>query len=254
MDINLFDETVLKSIPALVTLAGMLASILVAGYKLFFRVKTTTEIDRLFLDKETIERINFGNFVIAFLSLICLYVTMALYFYYLCYDHLLHEHKELGKQILSWSTLIFLISIICLSIIFMLLRILKKLKWTTNIMKYLLFMSMLSGLFVYVFLFSELVFHTYNLENLIIGIVITVVPCFYYTLVMFKVNNRPTSHYSFVVINEEDIKKEKKLIHGYAIDEKRTICFINDQPHDSLFYICDFSAGVYIKYKKNQTN
>ncbi|MCU4991162.1 hypothetical protein OCF10_19805 [Bacillus cereus] len=43
MDINLFDETVLKSITALVTLAGMLASILAAGYKLFFRVKTTTE-------------------------------------------------------------------------------------------------------------------------------------------------------------------------------------------------------------------
>lgn len=57
--------------------------------------------------------------------------------------------------------------------------------------------------------------------------------------------------YRIKPISEDKLKIEK-LIHGHIIDEKRTICFPKDSTDKDIFYLCDFSAEIYLKYEKEK--
>ncbi|PFU45979.1 hypothetical protein COK86_04330 [Bacillus cereus] len=50
-----------------------------------------------------------------------------------------------------------------------------------------------------------------------------------------------------------DIKGEvelQNLVHGRALDEKRILCFVDGKDPKELFYVCDFSAEVFMRYTK----
>lgn len=38
------------------------------------------------------------------------------------------------------------------------------------------------------------------------------------------------------------------------IDEKRTVCFPKASTDKDIFYLCDFSAKIYLKYEKEKEN
>ncbi|KXH88323.1 hypothetical protein AU379_01985 [Bacillus sp. JH7] len=54
--------------------------------------------------------------------------------------------------------------------------------------------------------------------------------------------NKKPSQYIITIVAEE---KLETLIHGYTIDEKRTVCFVEGIKSDEVFYVCDFSSKFF---------
>ncbi|HFT2185057.1 hypothetical protein M3644_06155 [Bacillus cereus] len=59
--------------------------------------------------------------------------------------------------------------------------------------------------------------------------------------------NKKPSQYIITIVAEE---KLETLIHGYTIDEKRTVCFVEGIKSDEVFYVCDFSSKFFLKHTK----
>ncbi|PFC83545.1 hypothetical protein CN276_09310, partial [Bacillus cereus] len=74
-----------------------------------------------------------------------------------------------------------------------------------------------------------------------------VILMYFYTVTLTKITKEFPTSYLINLVNE-DIFRSEKIIHGYMLDEKRTVCFLEKQSQEEVFYVCDFSAKVYQKY------
>ncbi len=54
------------------------------------------------------------------------------------------------------------------------------------------------------------------------------------------------------IISKEEIEK-LQLIHNFIIDDKRSVFHERYKEEDEIFYVCDFSSKVYLKYSKMKT-
>ncbi|MGZ7151192.1 hypothetical protein [Bacillus sp. BC08] len=239
------NDNFLKAIPGLVAIIGLLIS----GYKQFFKVRTITEIDKLFLDKETKERLKFGKYIFNVIFLFFIYIITTIYFNFFWYEYLTSD-QTLLLTVLQNSIKVFGVSFIIVSLLFSIHNRLKKSIWAMFIFTLSIFISLISSYFIFGYILSVLFFKNDNLYSLYAAILLLLALCFFYAHIASKMQKENHVPYSFRIISEVELKEIKNLIHGYTIDEKRTICFINDILNKETFYVCDFSSKVYIEYSK----
>ncbi|MFB5090634.1 hypothetical protein IAI44_04170 [Bacillus cereus] len=241
------NETILKSVPALVALgSGLITTLYFLGNK-FIKIKTTDQIDRLFLDKTTKENLNLWHFLIGLIYFLCLYIGFALYFNYNFHEFFDSKHPNYLSNTANWSSTLFFISSILLLLFLALANKLKKFKVFIILSALLILFNILNSIVVYCFIFHETVFRNTNFNTILLIGTFPLTLIFIYNHFINKLNNQEQPSYLISLVNENRLKTEK-LIHGYVIDEKRTICFINGKSHDEVFYVCDFASNVYLKY------
>ncbi|PET18423.1 hypothetical protein [Bacillus thuringiensis] len=240
------NDNFLKSIPAIVAVIGLL----IAGYKQFFKVKTITEIDKLFLDKETKERLKFGKYIFSVIQFFFSYVIVSLYFKFFYYEYLTSNPESFFLSFLKYSLNIFGISFLISSVLFSFQDKLKKHRWFMLIFIFSILINLLSSYPIFGYILSLLFFQSDNLYNLYVTLLLLLGLCFFYAHIFSKTQKENHVPYSFQIISEDDFKEIKNLIHGYTLDEKRTICFIENVLNKEKFYVCDFSSKVYIEYEK----
>ncbi|PEB49487.1 hypothetical protein CON34_10180 [Bacillus thuringiensis] len=240
------NDNFLKSIPAIVAIIGLL----IAGYKQVFKVKTITEIDKLFLDKETKERLKFGKYIFSVIQFFFSYIIVSLYLNFFYYDYLTSDSESFFLSFVKYSLNIFGISLLISSVLFSFQNKLKKHRWFMLIFIFFVLINLLSSYPIFGCILSLLFFQSDNLYNLYVTLLLLLGLCFFYAHIFSKILQESHVPYSFRIISETELKKIKNLIHGYTIDEKRTICFIEDILNKEKFYVCDFSSKVYIEYKQ----
>ncbi|AFU14446.1 putative membrane spanning protein [Bacillus thuringiensis MC28] len=240
------NDNFLKATPAIVAVIGLL----IAGYKQFFKVKTITEIDKLFLDKETTERLKFGKYIFSVIQFFFSYLIVTLYFNFFYYEYLTSDPESLFLSFLKYSLNVFGISFLISSVLFSFQNKLKKHTWFMLIFILSILINLLSSYPLFGYILSLLFSQSDNLYNLYVTLLLLLGLCFFYAHIFSKIQKENHVPYSFRIISEAELKKIKNLIHGYTIDDKRTICFIENILNKEKFYVCDFSSKVYIEYKQ----
>ncbi|PEA54792.1 hypothetical protein CON64_10815 [Bacillus pseudomycoides] len=250
-------ETISKIPPALITFLTTLLSLLIGallyGINQFIKVTTTDKIDTLFIDKPTQIKVKFWYYLMGTIIFYMLYVASFIFLGSNFYDYLFHENIKFKNQIAGLNGVFFL-SVLIILLVWGARETLKKNKFKIGI---IVFNILTSIIFIFLF-FSEEFSHstTSNSSNLIYYIIfMPSILGFFYVYILNKILH-PYQKYSIKILTDEEMETKAikedftKLIHGYAIDEKRTVCFIEGESQNEVFYLCDFSSKVYVKYTK----
>ncbi|MFK4292928.1 hypothetical protein [Bacillus sp. RC250] len=252
-------ETISKLPPAftaiIATLIGLSIKASIHIINQFVLVKTTKEIDKLYLNKASQVKFKFWNLISSTLSNSFYYLCAAV-----CYDAFLFDILHINKNINKWFTVgSLIISLILLFILLVLfLSSVHKIKKYSTVLRTLLFLHITSSVIVSAHLITLFILRPWRcgcgvITEMIPYIIITVLFFACIQTTMFNlVRKKKTKQYIINIVTEE---KLENLIHGYTIDEDRVMCFIENTNPDEAFYICNFSSKVYLKYtKKSEQN
>ncbi|MEH7891533.1 hypothetical protein V7662_04170, partial [Bacillus thuringiensis] len=98
--------------------------------------------------------------------------------------------------------------------------------------------------------FNQIIYMGISLNKLSIVTCLPLMLVTLYSITFSQINDqKPPIKYLISSVSEEKIKVEN-LVHGHIIDEKRTVCFPKNSKSNDIFYLCDFSAEIYLKYEK----
>ncbi|MFV8518212.1 hypothetical protein [Bacillus sp. SBS7] len=239
-------DSFLKSPQGFVGLVSGLVALTYFIATRLIQVLATDEINKLFLSKIQQVNLKIWHFLTAVLYLIILFAGSGLAFNY-SFNKVDIENPGIYKNFISWSTLIFLISIL---IVLSIPSIVKKYKKFNRVIIPLMMFNMIFGLIIYCFVFNQLTYIEVNLNNLATVVLLPLILVSFYTFIFSKVHTQKLPiRYRIKPVSADKIKIEK-LVHGHIIDEKRTICFPEHSTDKDIFYLCDFSAETYLKYEK----
>ncbi|PHD68267.1 hypothetical protein COF61_03090 [Bacillus toyonensis] len=239
-------DSFLKSPQGFVGLVSGLVALTYFIATRLIQVLATDEINKLFLSKIQQVNLKIWHFLTAVLYLIILFAGSGLAFNY-SFNKVDIENPGIYKNSISWSTLIFLISIL---IVLSIPSIVKKYKKFNRVIIPLMMFNMIFGLIIYCFVFNQLTYIEVNLNNLATVVLLPLILVSFYTFIFSKVHTQKLPiRYRIKPVSADKIKIEK-LVHGHIIDEKRTICFPEHSTDKDIFYLCDFSAETYLKYEK----
>ncbi|HHY1429759.1 TPA: hypothetical protein ACV1G0_004774 [Bacillus cereus] len=239
-------DSFLKSPQGFVGLVSGLVALTYFIATRLIQVLATDEINKLFLSKIQQVNLKIWHFLTAVLYLIILFAGSGLAFNY-SFNKVDIENPGIYKNSISWSTLIFLISIL---IVLSIPSIVKKYKKFNRVIIPLMMFNMIFGLIIYCFVFNQLTYIEVNLNNLATVVLLPLILVSFYTFIFSKVHTQKLPiRYRIKPVSADKIKIEK-LVHGHIIDEKRTICFPEHSKDKDIFYLCDFSAETYLKYEK----
>lgn len=226
-------------VSGLVTLAYFIATRLI-------QVLATDKINKLFLSKVQQVNLKVWHFLSAVLYFTALFAGSGLAFNY-SFSKVDIDNPGIYKNFMSWSFLIFLISLL---IVISSPSIVKKFKKFNRVIMPLIMFNMILGLVFYCFVFNQLTYMGVNLNYLATVVLLPLILVSLYSFIFSKINAQKSPiKYRIKPVSEDKIKIEK-LVHGHIIDEKRTICFPKGSTDKDIFYLCDFSAEIYLKYEK----
>ncbi|MCX2829441.1 hypothetical protein ORL93_27795 [Bacillus sp. DHT2] len=240
-------ETIGKFAPAFTTIiATLLIPAVLYSVNQLVIAATTKEIDKLYLNKATQVKLNFWNVVLSTLLGAFLYLFAAVFFNFGVYDNLNKTWSNSEKVWYIGGTVI--ISLILLFVLYLLfLFSLHKNKKFNIVFKVLIFLQIASSVISFSHLITNQIFRKWNYEMIpSIVLLILIFACIQTTMNNLTRNKKPSQY----IINIVDEEKLESLIHGYALDEKRTVCFVEGIKPDEVFYVCDFSSKVFVKHTK----
>ncbi|ANV70803.1 MULTISPECIES: hypothetical protein [Bacillus cereus group] len=240
-------NTILNSGPALVTLVTCIASLLYFLGNKFIKIKSLTHIDKLFLDKSTNKSLQVWQFIIAVVYALFVYNLLAHTFGSNFPNSFDYDNSNSLHKTYFWSAWLFIISLISLIVSRFLIKKFKHHNSFVRIVCILILLNLITSVIFYFFFYYEFVLKSINLSSILIINTFPVILMYFYTITLTKITKEfPTSY--LINLVSEDIFRSEKIIHGYMLDEKRTVCFLEKQSQEEVFYVCDFSAKVYQKY------
>ncbi|PHC10802.1 hypothetical protein COE99_05205 [Bacillus toyonensis] len=243
-------DSFLKSPPGFVALISGFVTLTYFIATRLIQVLVTDEINKLFLSKVQQVNLKIWNFLTAVIYFTILFAGSGLAFNY-SFNKVDFAESGFFHNLLVWSFILFFISLL---IVLLSPSIVKKFKKFTRIIILLIMFNMILGLVIYCFVFNQITYIEVNLNNLSIVVLLPLVLVSLYSFIFSKINAQKLPiKYRIKPVSEDKIKIEK-LIHGHIIDEKRTICFPKDSTDKDIFYLCDFSAEIYLKYEKEKEN
>ncbi|PFY46360.1 hypothetical protein COL50_06075 [Bacillus toyonensis] len=241
-------DSFLKSPPGFVALISGFVTLTYFIATRLIQVLVTDEINKLFLSKVQQVNLKIWNFLTAVIYFTILFAGSGLAFNY-SFNKVDFAESGFFHNLLVWSFILFFISLL---IVLLSPSIVKKFKKFTRIIILLIMFNMILGLVIYCFVFNQITYIEVNLNNLSIVVLLPLVLVSLYSFIFSKINAQKLPiKYRIKPVSEDKIKIEK-LIHGHIIDEKRTICFPKDSTDKDIFYLCDFSAEIYLKYEKEK--
>ncbi|PED61769.1 hypothetical protein [Bacillus toyonensis] len=241
-------DSFLKSPPGFVALISGFVTLTYFIATRLIQVLVTDEINKLFLSKVQQVNLKIWNFLTAAIYFTILFAGSGLAFNY-SFNKVDFAESGFFHNLLVWSFILFFISLL---IVLLSPSIVKKFKKFTRIIILLIMFNMILGLVIYCFVFNQITYIEVNLNNLSIVVLLPLVLVSLYSFIFSKINAQKLPiKYRIKPVSEDKIKIEK-LIHGHIIDEKRTICFPKDSTDKDIFYLCDFSAEIYLKYEKEK--
>ncbi|MED1626796.1 hypothetical protein [Bacillus mycoides] len=204
------------------------------------------EKDRLFLTKLNQAKLNLSNSIgIYIVLLLMLYIIPALSFLFMDGLSLMTKFGNENNYLL-FLTCSFLIFFIFLS-----LTLFATKKWNSKkkLIMILTFITIISSLFFYCPAFAStlLYLRIYSAWTFII-----VVPLTGTIFLMYVVNQTTEKKeilYLSKIVSEEYIK-DLDLIHSHMVDDSRALLYDRYRSKEYVFYICDYSAKVYLEFLK----
>ncbi|HFJ9278710.1 hypothetical protein AT278_25565 [Bacillus cereus] len=241
-------DSFFKSPPGFVALVSGLITLTGFIVNRSIQVFVTDEINKLFLSKIQQANLKLWNFLTVSIYITFLFVGNGLFFNY-SFNKVDISKPGIFQQFLFCSIIIFFISLL---IVFFSPSIAKKFKTFTRIVIWLITCNLILGLIVYSFAFNEITYSKINLNNLSIVVLLPLILVSLYASTLSKINAQKSPIKYLIKPMSEDKMKIEKLIHGHIIDEKRTVCFPKDSTDKDIFYLCDFSTKIYLKYEKEK--
>ncbi|PGR69443.1 MULTISPECIES: hypothetical protein [Bacillus cereus group] len=241
-------DSFLKSPPGFVALISGFITLTYFIATRLIQVLVTDEINKLFLSKVQQVNLKIWHFLTAVIYFTILFAGSGLAFNY-SFNEVDFAKSGFFHNLLFWSFILFFISLL---IVLLSPAIVKKFKKFTRIIILLIMFNMILGLVIYCFVFNQITYIKVDLNNLSIVVLLPLILVSLYSFIFSKINSQKLPiKYRIKPISEDKLKIEK-LIHGHIIDEKRTICFPKDSTDKDIFYLCDFSAEIYLKYEKEE--
>ncbi|MEQ5975432.1 hypothetical protein U2I57_05435 [Bacillus cereus] len=202
------------------------------------------ERDRLFLTKLNQAKLNLSNSIgIYIVLLIMLYIIPASSFLFMDGLSLMTKFENQN------NFLLFLTCSLLICSIFLSLTLFVTKKWNSHkkLIMILAFITIISSLFFYcpVFASTVLYLRTYSAWAFII-----VIPIALTGFLMYIVNQTTEKKeilYLSRIVSEEYIK-DLDLIHSHMVDESRALLYDRYRSKEYVFYICDYSAKVYLEF------
>ncbi|PER97010.1 hypothetical protein [Bacillus cereus] len=242
-------EIFFKSIPGIVALASGMITLIGFIFNRIIKVTATNEIDKLFLEKPYQRSLSFWHFNIGALYFSLIYIGGALLFHYNFAEYLNSDVIKAIKytlvSIVVITTIAFIISLIFLA------KYANK-KDDPKKIPTIIIVSMIMGLIPYGAAFHQTIYNKTNVSEIIFTLLFPILVFSIYSL-SISLSTKKQPKYLVNLVSEAKIKTEQ-LIHGYVLDETRTIYFSDYYPKDDVFFVCDFNSKVYIKYTKVKTD
>ncbi|EPF03464.1 MULTISPECIES: hypothetical protein [Bacillus] len=240
-------EAMGKFAPVFTTIiATLLIPAILYSVRQFVLVTTTRETDRLYLDKATQVKLRFWDLVLSTVMTTIGYLGMAVIFNLELYD----DFKMMNKSVKDWYiggvlTVNLVLFLVLLLVLFVFPLYTNK---TFNFfIRVLLFIHLISSAIIFSHLITYQIFRLLDYD--VIPSILCAILCYscLQNVMIEKAKMRKPPQYIVEIITEE---KLENLIYGYALDEKRTLCFIEGIKPDEVFYVCDFSSKVFVKHTK----
>lgn len=240
-------ESFLKSPTGFVALISGLITLFYFLANRLIQVFAIDEIDRLFLDKIKQVNLKIWQLFTAIVYFHLIFFASGLVFNY-SLNELNTIKPNLTKSIFTWSLNLFLLSLL---VILIWAASVKSFKKSTNKIVHILLTTNLScGILFYSFIFNQIIHLNTNQIYLFIVALQPVILVSIYLFVFSKFHVKDKHmKYDISIVSEHHIKIAN-LVHGYVLDEKKTICFPKGYTDKDIFYLCDFSSKVYLKYEK----
>ncbi|RWS44091.1 hypothetical protein EKA14_10185 [Bacillus mycoides] len=238
----------LKSPPGFVALVSGLITLVYFIATRFIQVWATDEINKLFIDNVKLINLRVWDFLVAIILFTITFVVYALIFNF-SFGEVDITTSGVPKTVYTWSMYLSFFSLFALLILEPFVEKIKKVTGTITIVLFMIFTSITNAL-LFSFIFNEIIYKKANLENIFITVLLPLLVVITYSFIIPKVHAQTSNvKYHIRMVSEGQIKIEN-LIHGYVIDEKKTICFPKESTNKDIFYLCDFSSKVYLKYEK----
>ncbi|MED4653154.1 hypothetical protein [Bacillus pseudomycoides] len=230
----------------------------------FITLTKTNDFDKLFFDKVKRAKLEILNFILGTLLITsCLYVGFSILIHVVGHNafnsirnisNTLSIEKDLVINFfLNTIKASFFLSLISMVLLYIVSCFNEVQKHTIKYSTYFVFGHIILGLPFYCSLFDSVIFH--NTETNLIEFLITypILSAMICTFIILQRNRLNQPKFLITIVPEEEIK-DKKIIHKYVIDDKKILCSIEPNDNDNVFYVCDFSSQVYLKYERVKSN
>ncbi|RKI27847.1 hypothetical protein [Bacillus thuringiensis] len=242
MDIN---ETLLKLSPALVTAIVALVGGITFIIQRTIQLSATSEFDMLFINKEQQKKIKLIDLsVLTIVATLSIYIIPGLFIYKVYSDFLLKHHVIFGI-ITGVSLLIFIDKVYQLSRTSLNVDSSQEAKKHIKRLSIYMFLSSLGWYYITIIFCIE---NAAWLETSLFGVFAPLCISAYVIYPLKTIQWLERKKYSVRILKQDEIDSIQ-LIHNYTIDEKRILCTAKDSRESDIFYVCDFSAEIYLEYK-----
>ncbi|AQY41148.1 hypothetical protein P4V72_00080 [Bacillus thuringiensis] len=216
----------------------------------YIESSTTKEFDQLFKDKSTRKQINIFTYCQDILTFaISIFIIPACYVKFFM-PNLIPNYTFILEPLYNLSFLLFFWLFFILLPMALLPQVkLNKASWFNRIIRLIAMIHMFSFMFSYWCFFHVNIPQSNKYNFILIAIVIPLFMSFFYLYLSRRFNKTSQPQYLMEIISEEEIAK-LQLIHNFIIDDKRSVFHERYKEEDEIFYVCDFSSKVYLKYSK----
>ncbi|PFZ72313.1 hypothetical protein COL82_26860 [Bacillus toyonensis] len=224
---------------------------IVKGFGSFYMESSTTnEFDQLFKDKATRKQINTFTFCQDILIItMSIFIVPASYFKFFM-PNLITNYAFILEPLYKLSFILFSLLFLILLPVSLLPKFkLHKTNWFKRAIKWISIIHMLSFMFSYWCFFHVNIPQSNKYNFILIAIVIPLFMSFFYLYLSKQFNKTSQPQYLMEIISEEELEK-LQLIHTFIIDDKRSVFHEKYKENQEIFYVCDFSSKVYLKYSK----
>ncbi|SCM88452.1 hypothetical protein [Bacillus mycoides] len=209
---------------------------------MFLKFIHLEEVDLRFETKINQAKLNFNNNIIKYiLLLLALFLAPAIGFHAIDGLTLLKKHlsKDTFQTILYMGLLVFLLSIIVTSLV------IEKYSHNTKLVKTFISVILISCLTFYCPLVSSAI-NDKSISTLPVLIALPLLVNLIIIYATYKMtpqkDNMPLSR-----IVSEDYIKELDLVHSHMLNDGRSVLYDRYRNKKAVFYICDYSAKVYLE-------
>ncbi|PRT07950.1 hypothetical protein C6356_06050 [Bacillus wiedmannii] len=224
---------------------------IIKGFGSFYMESSTTnEFDQLFKDKATRKQINTFTFCQDILIItMSIFIVPASYFKFFM-PNLITNYAFILEPLYKLSFILFSLLFLILLPVSLLPKFkLHKTNWFKRAIKWISIIHMLSFMFSYWCFFHVNIPQSNKYNFILIAIVIPLFMSFFYLYLSKQFNKTSQPQYLMEIISEEKLEK-LQLIHTFIIDDKRSVFHEKYKENQEIFYVCDFSSKVYLKYSK----
>ncbi|HFU7053760.1 TPA: hypothetical protein ACGN81_000643 [Bacillus cereus] len=222
-------------------------------YNMYFKLKNIEDYDKIFIKKEEVHKINFMN---SFFQ--CLLYIFIFYLFpstILAISYRGYNPEDNASQFDGWSAL-FLAFIFVIFSLFFFMTIIINLFPAENKIKYRKVnaitssISLISSMVLYPFIFYAFIFGDKAISLLYFIVCFPIILSIMTLNIYNFYNNKIVNNY-IVEVLDKDTLRGLHLIHSHMIQDNTTILSEKNTPIEEVFYLCNFTSNVYLKYTKN---